>query len=123
MEKTIFFPATVEAVNTRKDRTVAIKFGTQELPPGKMTDIFTLQNMMCILAVKATDFSKEEEEAIEGAEIDLLDSGSKKTASQRQRAVLFLNWKQDSGGFDKFSDYYSYEMERIITHYKSKLKQ
>lgn len=32
-------------------------------------------------------------------------------------------FKQDSNGYDNFSDFYNYRMEQFITHVKNKLEQ
>lgn len=45
---------------------------------------------------------------------------NEKSPSQRQRAVLFLLWKQ-SGSKGLFDSFYRQEMEKIIEHYKDKL--
>jgi len=44
-----------------------------------------------------------------------------KSQSARLRHVLFRLWEQEPQGFDNSEDYYQAQMERIITHFKSKL--
>lgn len=46
----------------------------------------------------------------------------KKSPAERQRAVLFLQWKQ-KGQQGSFEEYYSDRMSKIIDHLKSQLEQ
>lgn len=52
------------------------------------------------------------------AEID----DTKKTASQRPRGVLFRIWERTANA-ETFETYYIREMERIISHFKTKIEQ
>lgn len=119
--KPILFPAQIEGVSTRKDRTLRLTFGTQELTPDVKTTLFDLQNALCYVAVKPEDFGAGEIEQLEAHEAEFVDD-NRKTKSQRLRAVLFVNWQQNKRGFDDFDAYYLAEMERIISHYKAKLQ-
>lgn len=48
----------------------------------------------------------------------------KKSPSQRLRAVLWLWWDQETGGTEEdFDDFYQLEMEKLILHYKNKLRR
>jgi hypothetical protein len=111
--------AQLENLRTRKDRTLSLTFGTQELDPAKAGELMTLNQSLCYLAIKPEYFSAEEEEAIDSLHADLSDAG--KTPSQRLRSVLFVNWQNDGQGFTTFAAYYAHNMERIIEHYKAKL--
>jgi len=46
---------------------------------------------------------------------------SKKTPSERLRAVLFRLWEQDNMNYDDFNLYYQYYMGRLIDNLKEKL--
>lgn len=118
--KPILFPAQIEGVSTRKDRTIRLTFGTQELSSDVMTTLFNFQNALCYVAVKPEDFGQDEIEQLEAHEAGFVDD-NRKTKSQRLRAVLFVNWQNDRRGFNDFDAYYLAEMERIIAHYKAKL--
>ena len=114
----IILPATIEGIATRKDRTVRVTIGTQELTPDKAGHLMSLQNALCYVAIKKEDFTHDEE-----AELDKLKANevNGKTPSQRLRSVLFRYWEQDKKNFETFAQYYDYMMERIIDTYKSKL--
>lgn len=116
----IVIPAIIEGVTTRRDKTLKITIGVNELPPDKAGAILGLQNEFAYIAIKKDDFGKEELEKIETLKADLDDS--KKTASQRLRAVLFLVWQRTANA-ETFETYYIREMERIISHFKTKIEQ
>lgn len=115
----ILFAAQVEGIATRKDRTITVKLGTQELSPSVSSELFRLQNALCYVMLKTDAPSSEDMEII-----DELSTGNKpvgKTQSQRLRSVYFLLWKQDNEEFSEFQSYYEHKMESSIINLKSKL--
>ena len=97
--------AIMESYRSLKDKTIKITFETQEPTPEILTQIALHNQKFGFLAFKE-DAYKE-------------DKG--KTPSKRLRNVLFVLFKQDSEGYDNFSDYYNNKMEKFITHIKGKL--
>lgn len=122
MNKVTVFAATVENVTTRRDKTLKITIGTQELPTDKMAALFGMQNNIGYVAIKAEDFGRAELEALEAAKAEVADGDTTKTASRRLRNVLYLLWKQDPEGFETSEFYYASRMEQLITQIKNKLK-
>jgi hypothetical protein len=108
----------IESISSRKDKTIKLTIGTQELSPNQAAELFTLTQQFCYLALKPEYFTKEETESIDNLKTDL---DTQKTPSQRLRAILYLNYQQDSKGYKDFSTYYQSEMEKICEHYKTKL--
>lgn len=114
----ILLPAQVESITTRKDKTVKITIGTQELTPADAAKIFYLNQQFCYMAIKPEPFIKEEIEKVDSLKTDL---STAKTPSQRLRGILYLNYQQDSKGYQDFTTYYASELEKICEHYKNKL--
>ncbi len=116
--KGILFAATVEGLRSRKDKTVALTLGTQELSPEKAGLLFNTNNHLvtCYLSVKET-ISDEEQDIIDSIEVE----SPSKTPSQRLRNVLYLLWKATPEGYKDFNLFYIHNMEKILDHYKSKL--
>lgn len=114
----VIIAAELEGISTRKDKTLKLTFGTQELTPDKGGALMAMQNAICFLAIKQESFSSNEL-----AELDKLKAAEYggKTKSQRLRNVLFVNWQQDNKGFEKFDSYYDHMMDRITDFYKNKL--
>lgn len=116
--KGILFGAIVESIRSRKDKTMAITLGSQELSPEKAGLLFNTNSHLvsCYLSVK---------ESITEGEMDIIDSieveKPGKTPSQRLRAVLYLNWKNAPEGYTDFNLYYLHQMDKFIEHFKSKL--
>lgn len=120
MKNAIKLGGAIEAVATRKDKTVRVVIGTQELTPQAAAELFRLQNAFVYVVIKEEDFGQEEIEAIEALEAEFTDD-RKKTSSARLRAVLYRLWEVDNAGFEKFNAFYLAKMEAIIDHYKAKL--
>lgn len=118
--KGILFAAIVEGIRSRKDKTVALTLGTQELSPEKAGQIFNTNSHLvtCYLSIKE-NISESEQEIIDSIEVDT----PAKTPSQRLRSVLFLIWKEHPEGYKDFNMYYLHQMDKLINHFKTKLPQ
>lgn len=115
----IIIAAQIEGIATRKDGTILIRFGTQELAPDKAAELFGMGSSLCYVAIKAEDFGTVEIEHLESMEAELEKPGTSK--AQRLRAVLFRYWEMDKQGYPDFAGFYLAKMEAITAHYKAKL--
>jgi len=116
----IILPATLEGVTTRKDKTLRLTFGTQELPPTEAGKVMAMANSYCFLSIKPETFTATEKELLEQMKADQM-TNTGKTPSQRLRATLYVLFTQNNEGFDKFDSFYIYKIEQMIDHFKSKL--
>ena len=66
----ILLPAQIESITTRKDKTVKITIGTQELTPADAAKIFYLNQQFCYMAIKPEPFIKEEVDLIGSMKAD-----------------------------------------------------
>ena len=108
----------IESISTRKDKTIKITIGSQELTPNQSTDIFLLNQAFCYIGFKIEPFTQSEEVLIAGLKSEI----NQKTPSQRLRSILYKLYEQDNKGYKDFGTFYAVEMERIIEHYKTKLE-
>ncbi len=115
----ILLPGQIESIASRKDKTVKLTIGTQELSPQQAAEIFSLNQSFCYFAVKPENFTKDESDAIENLKTEL---DTAKTPSQRLRSVLYMNYLQDPKGYSDFGNFYLAEIEKIIDHFKRKLE-
>ena len=104
---------------SRKDKTYALNFETNELTPSQVAEIAEYVNGFVFLAFKSVPFVKSELDTLDSIEVDYNDTG--KTPSQRLRGVLYRNYEKEPEGFDSFTTYYQHHMEKITNHYKTKL--
>lgn len=114
----ILVPVQVENISTRKDKTVKLVLGTQELSPAKAGELFNLLNTvgMAYLCPKGID-QKEIDQ------VDKLDPEFEgKTQSQRIRSVLYKLFQQEPEGFKDFDSFYQSKTEKYIEHLKSKIQ-
>jgi len=116
----ITIPATIESISTRKDRTVSLRIGTQELAPDTAGQLLGLQNKLAYVAINAAEFQPSEVEMLLKANDDLTDMG--KSSSERLRNTFYVLWKQEDKGFKDFTDYYRHRMENIINLLKTQIK-
>lgn len=121
MSEIIIFGAIIDGVASRKDKTLTIRIGTQELPPDKAGQLFGLQNASVYVAIKVEDFGQEEREALEALKADEMEAGGGKTLSQRLRHALYRLWQQKPEGYTDSNSHYIAKMEKIIQHFKDKL--
>lgn len=113
----ILLPAMIENIATRKDKTIKIVIGTQEMSQGKAGELFTLLNQIVGLYISPKEISQREID-----QVDKLDPEFKgKTQSQRIRDVLYILFNQDNQGYKTFDDYYKSKTELYIDHLKSKI--
>ncbi len=116
--KGILFAAQVEGLRSRKDKTIALTLGTQELNPEKAGELFNTNGHLvtCYLSVKEqiTDSEKEIIDSIEAP-------AQGKTPSQRMRNTLFILWQQKPEGYTDFNLFYLHWMEKMIDGLKLKL--
>lgn len=116
--KGTLFAANIEGLRSRKDRTIALTLGTQELSPEKAGEIFTLNQKLTMVYISPADTIPDEDlDIIDSIEPDLPG----KSPAQLLRSVLYLNWKNNPEGFKDKNLHYMHHMEKITEHYKSKL--
>ena len=121
MSKLITFNVEVETIQSRKDNTLKIVLGTQELSEGGK--LFPLQNKLCTIGIVANEaLSQEDIEALQASKIKLDDVPNGKSPSQRMRNVLFILWQKNRGGYDDFNLFYLNRMDKIIDQIKAKLE-
>lgn len=117
----ILIHAQIESISTRKDKTVKLVIGTQELPNKQAGELFSLQNNLvnCYLSTNAiqTDMLAE----IDKVSVEMIETI--KSPSKRMKAVFFILWKQDNNGYDDFELFYRNRIEMIIEQLKNKISQ
>ena len=84
----ILLPAQIEGIQSRKDKTIKLTIGTQELSPNQAADLFQLNQQFCYFAIKVETFQKDEIEDLNSLKADL---ETNKTPSQRDRKSTRLN--------------------------------
>lgn len=116
-QNTIILKGIIEGVASRKDKTLRITFGTQELKDG--SQLFSLQNEMVNIGINRLDISEEDIDLIAANKFGIEDVPNKKSQSKRLRDVIYVLGKQH--GEADSEAFYKRKMEQIIEFYKSKL--
>lgn len=115
----LLLAAQVESVGTRRDSTIKISLGLQELSPSKGAELLQLQNRLVAVYISPKDTIP----ASDIAQVDAVDAELPgKTPSQRLRAVLWRLWESAPEGFKEFDGFYRSKMEAMIEHFKSKIQ-
>jgi len=108
----------IEGLVSRKDRTMRVSIGTQELNPNDASELFMMNQQFCYIAIKPEPFTSDEKVMIDGLKTDLENN---KTPSQRLRNILYVLFEQNNEGYKDFSTYYVTKIEQICVHFKTKL--
>ena len=112
-------PAVLETFGSLKDKTLKIVFYTNEPTPEQLLGVALNTQKFGYLAFKEDAFKQSEIDALESINTEYKDTG--KSKSERLRNVLYVNFQQDSQGYKVFDDYYNFQMETLINHFKGKL--
>lgn len=119
MNEGLLLAAIVENVSTRRDGTLKITFGCNEMSSSKSGELVSMQNKVVALYISS-------KETIPQAVLDHVDSVDcdmpGKTKSQRVRAVLYRIWELQKEGHKTFESYYSAKMEEHINNLKGVLE-
>ena len=113
----ILLPAQIESIASRKDKTIRLTIGTQELNPNTAAELFTMNQQFCYFAIKTESFLQNEVDLVNDLKADI----NVKTPSQRLRNILYINYQQNNEGFKDFNTFYISKMESICEHYKNKI--
>ena len=116
----VVFSAYLDGMSRRKDRSVSLRFITQEKTSLEVMKIDEMLQQFGILYFRGEEkMNPDEIEELDNIDLDLYDEP--KSQSQRLRSVLFVLWKQEGeeGDFKKF---YKQKTEEIIQHFKNKLE-
>ncbi len=110
----------IETLAARKDKSIKLVLGTQELTPETAGQLYGLQSAFIYLAIKKERFQVDEMEMLNHMKSKEVVGKSK---SQRLRSVIFINWKKNNEGYDDFNHYYDSKMEKFIQHCKNQIDQ
>ena len=111
-------PVYIENITTRKDKTVKLTLGTQELSPANAGELFRLLGQLACCYISPKEIGQREIDQVDKLEPEM----GGKTQSQRLRNVLYKMWDQNHEGYDEFNNYYHSKMDVLIEHFKSKLE-
>jgi hypothetical protein len=119
----LFIPCQVEGISTRRDKTLKVTIGTQELTPDKMAQLLAQWSEgYGVMAFKKEEFADEERKALEAIQLDKEDMGGK-TPSQRLRSCLYALWESNNSGYNTFASFYESRMEQFITIVKKRIDE
>ena len=109
----------LDRINRKKDKSVSITFITDnEQTSEQFMELDKQLDQRDILYFKPKGLlTTAEADELDNVDIEL----EGKTQSQRLRNVLFVYWQQSNSNIE-FKQFYKSETEKIIEHYKGKLK-
>jgi len=117
----LIIQAQIEGVSTRKDKTVKLTIGTQELSHKDAGELFSMQNNLANIYISTNGITNEMMDEIDKVSVNMLETI--KSPSKRLKAVFFLLWKQNNEGYEDSELYYRHKMEGVINFYKSKFDE
>ena len=114
----IMLSGLIESLSTRKDKSIKITIGTQEMSPKESAELFQISQQFCYIAIKSEPFNHQEMEAIESLKTEFEEI---KSPSKRLRAILFRNFELNNEGYKDFNLYYFAKMNELCEHFKANL--
>ena len=121
MSDLLLIPCAIESVSTRRDKTLKVVIGTQELSPAKAAELLNQwASGIGVMAFKGESFSFNDEEMLKSIKIDAEEMGSK-TPSQRLRSCLYVLFERNAEGHQDFNSYYASMMEKFIDMVKKRI--
>jgi len=112
------FQAIIDGVTKKKDSTLSVKLGTQELSPEDTAKIFEFGNKMIWVAFCENELTEQDLDIPEVA----VEFKKDKSPSERLRAVLYVYWEKNQSKLGKsWENWYRDYMDRIISNIKEKL--
>ena len=121
MSNLLTIPCAIESVATRRDKTIKITVGTQELTPAQVSELLNQwAGGIGVMAFKGEQFNYNDEALLNSLKIDAAELGSK-TPSQRLRAALYVLFEQSPEGYKDFNLYYVAMIERFIDMIKKRI--
>lgn len=115
MNKQISFSAIIDGVSKKKDATLSIKLGTQELSPEDTAKIFEMGNKQIYVAFAETEITKLD------IPEEMVEFPGDKSPSERLRGVLYVYWDTKTDKKKSFDEFRKDYMEKIISNVKDKL--
>ena len=106
-------PAILTSFSTRADGGASVRFVTNEISDAEFLILKKSHNQFGYLLFKENPFQPSD------IPTEVAEDASK-TSSKRLRATLYVLWQQ-KGSQSDFEAYYRTQMEKIITHVKTKL--
>lgn len=107
----------VEGISSRRDSTLKITLGTQEMRDAG--ELFKLSNKLVTVGINDKDLTKKEIDLVAGNKFPVESVPNQKSASKRLRNVLYIFGQQK--GVEDDEQHYQEMMNQIIEFYKSKL--
>ena len=117
----VILPAILDTFSSLKDKTLKLVFHSNELTPEQLLGVVKNVQKFGFLAFKEESFKEPELDVIK--DLDVGYRSKEKSKSKRLRNVLFVLSEQDDKGFKTFNDYYNFQMEEIINHFKNKIDE
>lgn len=115
----IILPVVLENYSPRKDKTVSLRFSTQEMSSAQIVQIHERLEKFGVMYFKCSErLSESELKELEQMDVDVYDEP--KSQSKRIRSVLYLLWKQE-GEVGTFAEYYRIKTDKYIEFLKDKL--
>jgi hypothetical protein len=118
----LLLPAQFDGYTNKKDKSVVLRFITQEQSAPQIAHIHGMLDEFGALMFKGgSEITQAEKAELSSLDTDLYDNP--RTQSQRIRASLYVLWQQKPEGFTDFPGYYKFKTDRIIQGIKDQMDQ
>jgi len=112
----IQFSAQIDNIMAKKDRTLSLKLGTQELGSEDSSYLLSLMGKQLWIGLAETEI-----ESLEVPDV-VPEMKGEKSPSQRLKAIIYKIWELKSGQKQPFPSYYEDYMFKLCESLKGKLE-
>jgi ssDNA-specific exonuclease RecJ len=115
--------ATIENITTRRDNTLKVTIGTQELGPEEEAKLFQFRNKVSKILFSDDNINQEMIDAVSDAPISYEEA---KTPSQKQRAKIYVWYEKRFRGHEnkpEFKEFYRNIMDRHMDRIQEKIDE
>ena len=121
MDKVVIYGGIIEGVSLRKDKSLKIMIGANEVLPDIMGDIMSLGGSFVYTAHKIEPFVNAELDAIK--QLKYAGKPIDKSPAEKMRDLLFRLWQKQGCGFQSFDDYYLFTMQKHLDDLRDQLSK
>lgn len=109
------FASQIDSVNAKKDKTLSIKIGTQELSADDASYLLSMMGNIVWVGIAETEI-----QSLEVPDV-IPEFEGEKSPSQKLKAVIYKIWELKTDKKEPFPRYYENYMFKLVENLKAKL--
>lgn len=122
MSDKIILTAQLTGYTPRKDKTLSLRFNTQEYSEEQLIRVNRMLDQMGFVCFKTDErFTSDEMNDLDAIDVDILDKT--KSPSKRLRSSMYVRWSKTKKDQMTFKEFYEMQMEKYIRHEQDQIPE